>query len=98
MGKRNLQSMPVQKVPCLSCPFAGRKPVYLEPKRHAQYVENLVNCRGQHLCHSADNRKICRGGRDILLRVLAAQGLLPEATDTAFNEAMRKALTAKATP
>lgn len=83
--------MPVQAKPCRTCPFAGSNPIPLPPERYTQLINNL-NGNGQHFCHSADNRKICRGGRDIQLRLLCSYGLLDEPTDEAFNQAIAEAL------
>lgn len=73
--KQQLRYMPVQKKPCKTCPFAGEVPVKLHPERQMELTQNLVQCAGQHLCHSANNQKICRGGREIQLRLLCAMGL-----------------------
>jgi len=87
----NLSEMPVQKKPCNTCPFAGANPVQLSEARYRECIENLVGFQpGQHLCHSADNEKICRGGRDIQLRYFYAIGVISKPTDEAFQEAVEK--------
>jgi len=83
----NLRHTPVQISPCRSCPFAGKKPVQLSSERYAEFIENLCG-NGQHFCHSASDRKICRGGRNIQLRWLFASNMISEPTDDAFYEAL----------
>ena len=90
--KQDLSQMPVQIYPCMTCPFEGEKPIVLTPKSYARYVANIVNLKGQHRCHWANNKMLCRGGRNLLLRVLCAYGLIPEPTDAAFLAASTKAL------
>ncbi|MDF0556452.1 hypothetical protein [Kamptonema sp. UHCC 0994] len=63
MNRKDLITYPVQAKPCRTCPFAGSEPVRLSNSRYQQILSNLVNSQ-QHLCHSADNKAICRGGRD----------------------------------
>jgi hypothetical protein len=46
--------------------------------------------RSQHLCHTADNKKLCRGARDIMLRVMVALGILSEATDQEFDRVRKR--------
>lgn len=82
--------MEVQESPCKSCPFAGEKPVKLSPARHLEIYQNLTE--GTHLCHSVRNTKICRGGRDIQLRILYAQGHINDPTDEALQKGFEKYL------
>lgn len=64
----DLRTYPVQPTPCVSCPFAGKRPVRLVPEDYAKYVANLLQEGGQHFCHTVNNTAICRGGRDLQLR------------------------------
>ncbi|MBD2039225.1 hypothetical protein [Microcoleus sp. FACHB-672] len=93
LNPTDLRTYPVQPKPCRTCPFAGRNPIELLPERYQHFLANLFG-QGQHLCHSVDNQKICRGGREIQLRWLCLIGALNEPTDEAFNaavdEVMRK--------
>ncbi len=89
---KDLSQMPVQVRPCTTCPFEGDKPIPLTPKRYVEYLSKVVNLENQHLCHSAHNQMLCRGGRNILLRVLCAQGFIVEPTDEAFEAASAEAL------
>lgn len=87
----DLRNFPVQAMPCKTCPFEGINPIALPPERYAELLKNLMG-NGQHFCHSADNSKICRGGRNIQLKWLCAVGALSEPTDKAFNEAINDAI------
>jgi len=88
----DLSQTPVQTHPCMTCPFEGEKPIALTPKSYARYVAKIVNLESQHRCHSVDNKMLCRGGRNLLLRVLYVQGLIAEPTDAAFAAATIEAL------
>ena len=90
--RQDLSQMPVQPHPCMTCPFEGSKPIPLTPKSYAKYVANVVNLKGQHRCHSVGNKMLCRGGRNLLLRVLCAYGLIEEPSDVAFEKASIEAL------
>lgn len=87
-----LSQMPIQPNPCRTCPFEGEEPIDLEPEDHAKYVAKIVNLESQHLCHSANNKMVCRGGRNLLLRVMCSYGLITKPTDAAFEIARLKAL------
>ncbi|MCT7958862.1 hypothetical protein [Laspinema palackyanum] len=89
---KDLRQMPVQSAPCQTCPFAGQNPIPLEPERYTEYLMNLVKGTGQHLCHSANDEKVCRGGRDIQLRLLYCKGVLEKPTDEAFHKAITQQL------
>lgn len=87
----DLRKMPAQTEPCKTCPFAGVDSIKLSPSRYAELINNLMG-NGQHLCHSANDKMICRGGRDIQLRWLYLQGFVAEPTDDAFNKTMNECL------
>ena len=91
LNPNDLRTYPVQQKPCLTCPFEGKKPVQLSSERYQYFIDNLAG-KGQHFCHSADNKAICRGGRNIQLRILCALKLLDEPTDECFDEALNQAL------
>lgn len=80
------------KEPCKTCPFAGKDPVELHPDSLANYTENLIYLQSQHLCHTADNKKICRGGRQLQLRVMFLMKLIPAPTDEALDKEMKRVL------
>lgn len=86
----NARKMKVQEKPCLTCPWAGEKPIQLSEERMVQITQNLKD--STHLCHSANNRLICRGGREIQLRLLYLNGFITEPTDEALQEAFDKYL------
>ncbi|MBW4514540.1 MAG: hypothetical protein KME11_04885 [Timaviella obliquedivisa GSE-PSE-MK23-08B] len=60
-----------------------------------QYVKSIVNLQSQHLCHSVENKMICRGGRDLMLRVMFVQRLIEAPTDEAFDTARKEHLEQK---
>lgn len=76
----------------MTCPLNSKNPIALTPKSYARYVANIVNLESQHRCHWVDNKMLCRGGRNLLLRVLSVQGLIAEPTDAAFAAATIEAL------
>ena len=90
----DLSKTKVQKYPCQTCPFEGETPINLSVEKYQEFIENLMG-RGQHFCHSANNQKICRGGRNIQLRWLCAIGALAEPTDKAFNAEIQKCTSSK---
>ena len=81
---------PIQKVPCKSCPFAGSTPIALDPESLHNYYQNIVQLQGSHICHSVKQKTICRGGRNLTLKVLSAKGLLREPTDKEFERVSLK--------
>ena len=83
---------PIQKVPCKSCPFAASDPIALDPDSLADHYRNVIELQGSHICHSVKQKTICRGGRDITLKVLTAMRLLAEPTDEEFENASLKML------
>ena len=83
---------PIQKTPCKTCPFAGSEPIALEPESLANYYQNIIGLHGSHICHSVKTKTICRGGRDITLKVLTAMRLLAEPTDEEFESVSLKML------
>jgi len=94
LDPNDLRTYPVQEKPCKTCPFSGEKPLPLSPSDLVMYYQNLMG-NGQHICHSTNNTKICRGGRNIQLKWLCAIGMLDEPTDDAFNQAVEWALNNK---
>jgi hypothetical protein len=71
LDPNDLRTYPVQEKPCKTCPFSGEKPLPLSPSDLVMYYQNLMG-NGQHICHSTNNTKICRGGRDIQLKWLCS--------------------------
>ena len=87
----DMRDYSVQPKPCLTCPFEGEQPLELSTNSYAKYIENLMG-NGQHICHSSNRDRICRGGRNFQLRWLRAIGMLDEPTDDAFNKAVDNAM------
>ena len=83
---------PIQKTPCKSCPFAGSNPIALEPESLADHYRNVIELQGSHICHSVKQKTICRGGRNLTLKVLTVMGLLKEPNDEEFERVSLKLL------
>lgn len=89
LDRNDMRTYPVQKSACKTCPFAGKEPIQLLPENLSKYLNNLLSLDGQHICHTTQ-ANICRGGRDIQLRILCGIGLLNEPTDIAFEQEVEK--------
>lgn len=87
----DMRDYPVQQQPCRTCPFEGEDALELSPESYAGYIQNLMG-QGQHICHSSNRTRVCRGGRNIQLRWLCGTGQLSEPTDEAFNKAVDDAM------
>lgn len=72
---------------CYNCPFASRNPLPLDPNTY-QTIINYLGEGQNHICHNSKN-KVCRGGREVQLKIFCAQGWIEEPTDAALAEAMQ---------
>lgn len=84
--------LPVQKKMCATCPFReGSEYAYL-----AEYLAASAMTEASRICHStgknnAINRRtgkperLCRGARDIQLKMFATLGVIDAATDEAWR-------------
>jgi hypothetical protein len=88
--KINASTMEVQVKPCKSCPFAGEEPIELPVETQIEINKNLTN--STHLCHSSNNRLICRGGRNLQLKIFYRMGWISEPTDESLQEVFNKYL------
>ena len=88
--KIDAKSMPVQVNPCTTCPFAGTEPIQLNANRLREVYQKVMTLQTSHLCHTADDTKLCRGGRDLQIRVAYALGYIDEPTDEAFQSALEQ--------
>lgn len=82
-----------RKRQCASCPFGppSAKRIILSEERLAEIRAYLAQGMS-HMCHSdSSNNTVCRGGRNFQLQVFCEIGIIPEPTDAALREAMRKA-------
>lgn len=84
------KSMQTPKSPCFTCPFAGEEPIPLTPERLKQILKDVVNFNSSHLCHTSHNRKLCRGARDIQIKIAYLRGWISESTDAAFQAELMK--------
>lgn len=92
MAKKN-KRLPVRDEMCATCPFAhGSKLSFLQDDLAASAIN-----QASRICHStgsnnAINKRtgkkplLCRGARDIQLKVYAAIGFIESATDAAWDK------------
>lgn len=88
--QRDLSNYKAQPKPCKTCPFAGETPIQLTPERTQEIYTYVANFESQHLCHSANNLMICRGGRDIQIEIAYALKWIDEPTNENFEKTMRE--------
>ncbi len=91
-GRKIKPKTRVRKVQCETCVFRRECDggIHLAPGRHAEIEQNLLNGINQ-LCHHDNDKTVCRGGRDFQLQIFHRLGIIPEPTDAALREAMKKA-------
>lgn len=89
--------LPLRKTMCATCPFRARsKTAFVAPV----IAERLVG-DSSHICHSTGKNNafhertglpehLCRGARDIQLKIFHAIGFLSAPTDEAWNDARAK--------
>lgn len=78
-----------RKTMCGSCIMRPESQggISLTPERRAEIVAYLMEGQNQ-LCHSDNNKTICRGGRDYQLNLWARLGIISAPTDEALRQAM----------
>jgi len=83
---KNLIETPVQPQPCKSCPFSGGMSP-LGGQAISRYIQPLADMSSQHICHSSrsGDQRICRGGRNIQIKVAFTIGAISDATNEAFE-------------
>lgn len=86
MGRRNIRNWPVMAAPCATCPFHEGGNADL-----ACRVLDRTLLQQQQICHHPTlhgkrQTHLCRGARDVQLRVLHCLGFIPEPTDEAFTK------------
>jgi hypothetical protein len=93
-NSRNCSGMKVMPAMCNTCPFGPNG----DPRTAEGVLHDVIlPMAGSQICHhptlkGKKETHLCRGARDIQLRLLCAYGVLREPTDEAFAEASRKAL------
>lgn len=92
-----MKRLPVMKAQCATCPFRDDSPhAYLRST-----LELSAATEASRICHStgsnnAINRrtgkrpKLCRGARNLQLRMFAAMGFIDTPTDAAWNKKRRE--------
>ncbi|MDY7008893.1 MAG: hypothetical protein SWX82_34540 [Cyanobacteriota bacterium] len=74
---------------CNTCPFEGKEPLQLSSKRLSEIVD-YVSKGTNHLCHNdRTGDTVCRGGRNIFLKLQYMRGNISEPTDEALSDAMK---------
>ena len=91
MREIDAKTMPCQSAPCVSCPFSGEKPIALSAERLTEIYNQVVNFNGSHLCHSAGNKRLCRGARNLQIKLAyEVFGAIDAPTDEAFQNALER--------
>ena len=90
MTSIDAKSMSAQINPCKTCPFAGSQPINLSTQRVEQLYTDALTFKGSHLCHSADNALLCRGGKDLQIKMSFIFGYIESCTDKAFQAELEK--------
>lgn len=81
----------INKQPCRTCPFAGAEPLQISEEARGEIIKYVSEGKN-HLCHSDDtNQTVCRGGRDMFLRIATLKGYIEAPTDAALEKAMKAA-------
>jgi hypothetical protein len=84
--RRNMNDWPVMKQQCATCPFGPNG----DPRVCAGVIDRSVKLESSQICHHPSlhgkrQTHLCRGARDLQLKLMTAFGIIPEATDEAFN-------------
>jgi hypothetical protein len=79
------------KSQCATCPFGENG----DPRTQQSVTGRIIKLDHSQICHHPvlHNKKethLCRGARDIQLRILTAMGLIAEPTDEAFTAKSRE--------
>lgn len=88
-----LKNTLVRKTQCASCVFKAEQDggIQLAPGRREEIHAMVLRGINQLCHHDLTNKTVCRGGRDLQLRVWAALGIIEAPTDEALVNAMRAA-------
>jgi len=84
--RRNVAGLPVMKQHCATCPFGPNG----DPVVCNSVIKRTIGLNASQLCHHPSlhgkrQTHLCRGARDIQLRLMTAMGILSEPTDEAFD-------------
>jgi hypothetical protein len=89
---RKIQGWPVMAAKCASCPFRDGGDIELRNRVMERTVLQASQICHHPRLHRKKETHLCRGARDEQLTILYRMGLLPEATDAAFEEVSRRVL------
>lgn len=83
---RNINGWRVMAHKCATCPFGPKG----DPEVMAGVIGRVAGLQASQICHhpilyGKQETHLCRGARDIQLRIMCSMGILNEATDKAFN-------------
>lgn len=82
MSRYNINKKPVMPERCKTCPFRN------DPELAGKVIERVLTDASQ-MCHSTgwpEGTHLCRGARDIQLRVFHAMGVIESPTDEAWDK------------
>jgi hypothetical protein len=90
---RNISGWAVMKTKCPSCPF-GEQGDAVTANSVASRVLTLNHSQICHhpVLHGRKEKQLCRGARDLQLKLLHILNLITAPTDKAFKEASERAL------
>lgn len=94
-GKKPIESMPVRKSNCKTCPFLYSGWTELRPLLTERALQSTPICHstGRALVRHKDERlksHACRGARDLQLAFFHQIGFLDEPTDEAWNNKIQE--------
>jgi hypothetical protein len=89
--KLNVKNWPVMKSHCATCPFGANG----DPELQVRVTYRISKLESSQICHhpalkGKPETHLCRGARDIQLKILCAFGMIEEPTDEAFTARSRE--------
>lgn len=87
---RSIGGFKVNKVRCETCPFSDGGCLPVRAK-----VEQRAMTEGSQMCHSTDNKTLCRGARDFQIQMFFRMGFLKEESDKCWEETWKKQSSAR---
>lgn len=83
---QNIAGWPVMPASCKTCPFGPHG----DPTVRERVTERIVSLSCSQICHhpallGMKENRLCRGARDLQLRILCVTGMIDAPTDESFN-------------